>query len=247
MKRIFTISLIFNFSFILFIFYVIHKKGGLNYLKLKFNIQSNTLPVKDYGTYYYAKKSIFEIMPNDSAEIIFLGNSITDYCDWNELFGKQNIKNRGIGGDVINGVIDRLDEVTESKPSKIFLMIGINDLSRRRKVEQILSDYKKLIELIIEKSPETNLFIQSILPTDNRANLQNTDIVLINSGLESLAQKYNLTFINLFDLLKTDFNVLNKSLSNDGLHLNGQGYLIWEKAIQQYIPSSEGEPFIRVK
>jgi lysophospholipase L1-like esterase len=166
------------------------------------------------------------------------------------VIGMNSLENkilRGIGGDVINGVIDRLDEVTESKPSKIFLMIGINDLSRRRKVEQILSDYKKLIELIIEKSLETNLFIQSILPTDNRANLQNTDIVLINSGLESLAQKYNLTFINLFDLLKTDFNVLNKSLSNDGLHLNGQGYLIWKKAIQQYIPSSEGEPFIRVK
>jgi len=67
----------------------------------------------------------------------FLGNSITDYCDWYELFGKLNIKNREIGGD---GVIDRLDEVTSSKPKQIFLMIGINDLGKKRSVNQILTD-----------------------------------------------------------------------------------------------------------
>lgn len=235
MKRILTISLIINFSFVLIIFYVIHKKGGVNYLKLKFNIQSNTPPIKNYNSYYYAKKSIFEIMPNDSAEIIFLGNSITDYCDWNELFGKQNIKNRGIGSDVINGVIDRLYEVVESRPSKIFLMIGINDLGRGSTVEQILSDYQRLINLIKEKSPQTQLYIQSVLPTDNRKNLQNSDIILINNALQEITKKNNITYINLFDLLKNDNNLLDKSFSYDGLHLNGKGYLIWKNAIIQFV------------
>lgn len=73
-----------------------------------------------YGTYYDAKRSFFESMPNDTNEIIFLGNSITDMCAWNELFGMANIKNRGISGDVINGVIDRLEEVVSSFPKKIF-------------------------------------------------------------------------------------------------------------------------------
>ncbi len=174
-------------------------------------------------------------MPNDTNEIIFLGNSITDGCEWHELFRKSNIKNRGIGRDVISGVIYRLDEVTSSKPKQIFLMIGINDLWQKGSVDQILIDYEKLINLIIEKSPETELYIESILPTDNRERLKNTDIIRINNGLVKLTKKYNLTYINLFDLFKTEENNLIPELTFDGVHVNGEGYLIWKNAIDAYV------------
>jgi len=234
-KKLLLISIAFNILFLLFGGYVIHKKGGIDYLKRKLHIQKENVNQNDYGPYYNAKKSIFEIMPNDTSEIIFLGNSITDYCDWYELFGKSNIKNRGIGGDVITGVIDRLDEIVESKPQKIFLMIGINDLGRKRSVNQILIDYDKLINEIIEKAPDTELYIQSVLPTDNRENLQNTDVININKGLVELTKKYNLIYINLFDLFKTTENKLNPEMTFDGLHVNGQGYLIWKNAIIDYV------------
>ena len=233
-KRVLLISVIINILFLLFGGYIIHKKGGIDYLKLKLNI-SNGQTENNWSNYYKAKKTIFEIMPNDTNEIIFLGNSITDYCDWYELFGKSNIKNRGIGGDVINGVIDRLDEVTSSKPKQIFLMIGINDLGKKRSVNQILTDYERLINLIREKSPNTELYIQSVLPTDNRERLQNTDIIEINKGLVKLTEKYKLTYINLFDLFKTENNELNPKFTFEGLHLNGQGYLVWKKAIDRYV------------
>ena len=71
-------------------------------------------------TYYEQKKSTFESLPNDEDEIIFLGNSITEGCEWNELFGDDRIKNRGISADVAEGIFLRLDEVTESKPLKHF-------------------------------------------------------------------------------------------------------------------------------
>jgi hypothetical protein len=137
------ISIVINLVLLLFGGYIIHKKGGFAYLKRKFITQN------DYETYYYAKKSIFEIMPNDTSEIIFLGDSIIDFCNWHELFGKYNIKNRGISGDIINGVIDRLEEIVESKPKKIFLMIGTNDLGKKISVDNILSEYEKLVNLIL--------------------------------------------------------------------------------------------------
>ena len=233
-KKLLLISVVINILFLLFGGYVIHKKGGIDYVKRKLNLSDNQTD-ENWGNYYKAKKTIFEIMPNDTNEIIFLGNSITDYCDWYELFGKSNIKNRGIGGDVINGVINRLDEVTSSKPQKIFLMIGINDLGRKRSVNQILIDYDKLINEIIEKAPDTELYIQSVLPTDNRENLQNTDVININKGLVELTKKYDLTYINLFDLFKTTENKLNPEMTFDGLHVNGQGYLIWKNAIIDYV------------
>lgn len=235
MKKVLTFSIIINILCVLFGGYVIHKKGGIDYLKLKFGLQTEIANQQDFGVYYKAKKSIFEIMPNDTSEIIFLGNSITDYCDWYELFGNANIKNRGIDGDIINGVIDRLDEIVESNPKKIFLMIGINDLGRKRSVAQILTDYDRLLSLIKQKSPETKLFIQSILPTDNRENLQIVDIIAINTGLKNLTEKYDLTYVNLFDLLKTKENKLDMIYTFDGLHLNGKGYLIWKKEIEGYV------------
>lgn len=234
-KKALTISVIINILFVLFGGYVIHKKGGIDYLKRKFNIQSETSVKQDYGAHYYDRKSLFESLPNDTSEIIFLGNSITEGGDWYELFGKGNIKNRGIGGDVINGVIDRLDEVVESNPKKIFLMIGINDLSRKRTVDQILTDYERLILLIKEKSPKTVLYIQSILPTDNRENLQIIDIQTINKGLIKLTNKYDLIYLNLFDLLKTKENRLDTVYTYDGLHLKTKGYLVWKKAIENYV------------
>ncbi len=233
-RKILIISVVFNILFILVSGIIIQKKGGVDFLKRILNLLDNP-PAQNWTNYYKAKRSIFELMPNEANEIIFLGNSITDYCDWYELFGKSNIKNRGIDRDVICGVISRLDEVTSSKPKKIFLMIGINDLGQRRSINQILIDYEKLINLIITQSPETELYIQSLLPTDNRPRLQNEDIIIINKGLVQLTKKYNLTYINLFDLFITNKNVLNPNLTFDGIHVNGKGYLMWKEAIINYV------------
>ncbi|MEA3448527.1 MAG: GDSL-type esterase/lipase family protein [Bacteroidota bacterium] len=241
MKKAFAISIIFNVLFVLFGGYVIHKRGGIDYLKSRFNLhpekvnQTDTANQLRHGVSYKTQKSIFEIMPNDTNEIIFLGNSITDYCEWHELFGNPNIKNRGIGRDVIHGVIARLDEIVESNPKKIFIMIGINDLGRKRTTEQILTDYDRLLSFIKQKSPETEIFIQSILPTDNAENQKIDDIIAINDGLKKLAETHHLTYVNLFDLFKTKENTLDTIYTYDGLHINGKGYLIWKQAIENYV------------
>ncbi|MDP2335146.1 MAG: GDSL-type esterase/lipase family protein [Bacteroidota bacterium] len=232
MKKTLAFSVIINLLFILFGGYVIHRKGGIDYLKMKLN---PSLAQSGYSDHYNVKKSIFEIMPNDTSEIIFLGNSITEGCDWHELFGNGNIKNRGIGGDIINGVIDRIDEVVSSNPKKIFLMIGINNLGRKNTVEQILTNYEKLITTIREKSPKTKLFIQSVIPTYKRTDLLNSDIMFINTGLVTLSEKYGLTYLDIFDVLKTEKNELDPAYTFDGLHLNGKGYLKWKDAIIQYV------------
>ena len=72
-----------------------------------------------YSEYYYERKEAFENSPDTKKEIIFLGNSITEGCDWKSLFPDKNVLNRGISGDVTRGVLNRIDEVTSSKPKKI--------------------------------------------------------------------------------------------------------------------------------
>jgi len=191
-------------------------------------------------TYYEQKKSTFESLPNDEDEIIFLGNSITEGCEWNELFDDDRIKNRGISADVAEGIFLRLDEVTESKPLKIFLMIGINDLAFGYSIDEILQFYNKILNKIKEDSPKTKTYIQSVLPINESFGkfsaydtLSNV-IIKLNLKLEKLAQDQSLEFINLHESFLLN-NRLNPKYTNDGLHLTGKGYLLWKRLIEQYI------------
>ena len=43
--------------------------------------------------YNYQKRSLFEQLPIRGNDIVFLGNSITDGCEWAELFNNRHIKN----------------------------------------------------------------------------------------------------------------------------------------------------------
>ena len=146
--------MIINILFIFFRDSLSIKNGGINYIKNKFNSQSNF--------YYDIKKSIFESIPDDTSEISFLGSSINEMCNWNEFFGKvniKNIKNIGISGDVVKAVIERLDDVESSNPKKIFLMIGINDLGKEISVYQILIDYENQVILILKKTSKTQFYL----------------------------------------------------------------------------------------
>ncbi|HEY0041529.1 MAG TPA: GDSL-type esterase/lipase family protein, partial [Flavisolibacter sp.] len=117
-------------------------------------------------TYYEQKATLFRLLPDTKGEIIFLGNSITDIGEWTEIWQNLNVKNRGISGDNTFGVLARLDEVTSSKPAKIFIMIGINDIAKGTPDSAIIANHKKMYERIRSVSPKTKIYVQSILPTN---------------------------------------------------------------------------------
>lgn len=195
----------------------------------------------DYSAYYYHKKNLFEQLPNGENEIILLGDSITDGNEWAEMFGSTRLKNRGISGDVTDGVLYRLDEVTESKPDKVFVMIGVNDLARDRSVDYVLENYEEIVNQIEQDSPNTKIYIQSVLPVNEdfeqfSSHVDKTpEIKEVNKGLKKLADEKGSIYINLFDDMSTDGDQLNPDYTEDGLHLNGNGYLVWKSEIKQYL------------
>jgi len=192
---------------------------------------------KAVRAYYYHKKEHFETLADMDNEIIFLGNSITDNCEWAELFQNPNIKNRGIGGDDTDGILERLSEVTSSNPSKIFIMIGTNDLAYGKSVDHVVSNYYRIIDSIQKHSPNTKIYIQSVLPVEDAIHTtrKNSEIIKINKQLEKLATEKGAKYIDLFSIFATKDNKLNLDYSIDGLHINGKGYLVWKKAIQEYV------------
>lgn len=197
------------------------------------------------STYYRQKKSIHEMTSFEKEEIIFLGNSITDIGEWSDFFQNIKIKNRGISGDITLGVLARLDDVVNRKPAKIFLMIGINDIANNNPDSIILYHYRMIVEKIQAESPNTKLFIQSILPTNNNftqfARHQNKTehIVFINNKLKELCEEKRLIYIDIFSSLVDADNQLKPIYTNDGLHLMAEGYKCWVNLLKPFVKEVE--------
>jgi len=200
---------------------------------------------KKFTDYYYQRKTHFESLPNTEDEIIFLGNSITNGGEWSELFQDLRIKNRGITGDITEGVLYRLNEVTESKPLMVFIMIGINDLSQNISLTQILYNYENIIKSIKSASPKTRIYVQTVLPINpefkryKSVRGKTPQIMELNNDLKTLAQIHRVEFIDLFSVFTDGMNHLDKKYTPDGLHLNGQGYLLWKSTIEHHVINSE--------
>ena len=189
---------------------------------------------RKYSTFYYQRATLFEELPVTSSDIIFLGNSITNGAEWAELFKNKHVKNRGISGDICMGVYDRLDAILKGKPAKIFLLIGINDVSRGTPADTIVSRIEMIVRKIKADSPKTKLYLQSVLPVTDHSRWQ--VIPEINKGLVGLAEKEGATYIDLYShFIDKQTGKMNTTYTNDGLHLLGKGYLKWVEIVKPYI------------
>jgi lysophospholipase L1-like esterase len=237
MKKILTLSVVINLIFVLFMTLLIHKKGGIQYIRSKIGLESSYRPVWYYknNLYWQEKKTLFEILPKSPNEIVFIGNSLTDGCEWAELFNNHSIKNRGIAGDNTEGVLERISDITKSLPDKIFLEIGINDLGIHLNTYEICRNYKLIIEKIRLASPDTKIYLQSLLPTFNHNIVSKDSVVVLNHMIKTVADDYSLIFINLYNDFLDEKGYMNMKFSFDGVHLNGQGYLLWKQLIENYI------------
>lgn len=230
-----------NTIILLFFVYIISEKGGLDYLLNKTGLADEEA-IKASTSWYYKnyrpwkeRVSLFLVSPDDENEIIFLGDSITEGGNWGELFSNPYVKNRGIGGDNTEGLLERLDEVTESSPEKIFINIGINDIALGTSIENICLNYEAIVKQIKQTSPSTKLYIQSVLPTNSRPERNNNSIQTLNERLKILAAKYKILYIDLHKHFIDSSHSLDMKYSFDGLHLNGEGYLVWKNIVEKYV------------
>lgn len=167
--------------------------------------------------------------------IVFLGNSITEMGDWKRLTGDSTVVNRGIGGDITFGMLNRLSLVTGLKPSKIFLLIGINDIGKDIPPPVIAHNIGRIIDRIRSESPGTIIILQTLLPVNPTVNQfpqhydKNDKVLAVNKLLRALAKEKQVPLADLHPLFSNKQGLLRQELTGDGLHLdpNGNGYRIW--------------------
>lgn len=203
--------------------------------------QQNILPQEYLTDTYKQRMEVFQQENGRKFSTIFLGNSLTQGGQWASYFPEEVVLNRGISGDNTAGVLARLGDITELAPKKIFLLIGINDISQNYDNQYIINQYKKIIAQIKDESPATQLYIQSLLPINNdfgrykRLIAKEKQIKQLNKKLRCLSKKEKLIYINVYPAFLDGNNKLKADYTHDGLHLNEAGYAVWVDMLTKFV------------
>jgi lysophospholipase L1-like esterase len=215
-------------------------------LVMLMTVSMNALSQRAYDTipnlpeHYIQRLEKFKKEQPANGKILFLGNSITEGGNWRRLLKDSTVINRGIGGDNTFGVLRRLDEVIKHKPSKIFLLIGVNDLSKNVPNEVIIENIFSIVGKIRTASPRTTIYVQSLLPLNpvvknfpvNYGGKQE-HVLEINKQLLKYGEALKYTFVDLHAAFLDKNNLLDARYTYDGLHLNASGYVHWVEYLKK--------------
>jgi lysophospholipase L1-like esterase len=181
---------------------------------------------------YQWQERLFEEEPIQNGAIVFLGDSLTEAGNWQHVWrGRipEPILNRGLVGDTMEGVIARLEEVTRHRPRKIFIMIGINDLSfEQKKPDDLVKQYVSLLHEINEKSPGSQAYLQSLLPVRGE---QNTAVKAVNKRLSELADGKNVQYVDIHSRMTDSQGMLREDWTFDGVHIRAIAYQTWRDQV----------------
>lgn len=195
-------------------------------------------------TEHYAQ--LAEYAPENAT--VFFGDSITELCSVEDIYAEYSEKsgspviNRGISAETTDHMLERVEEsVIALKPRNVVMLMGVNDLSAGVSQEKITNNIRQMIQLIKEKSPETNIVLQAVYPTGGEReslyeNYQlggrdSATVKALNEKLAAMAAEEKVRFLDVTNILADENGNLRNDYTYDGLHPNVSGYLAVRDAI----------------
>jgi len=176
--------------------------------------------------------------PKDA--ILFIGSSsFTKWTDVQDYFPDFTIINRGFGGSSLpHLILFANDIIFPYKPRQIVIYCGDNDLAASDTVtaETVYNRFKQLFHLIRAKLPGVSIAYVSIKPSPSRQRLM-PKMSKTNSLIKKFLKKNkNTAFIDVYHkMLNEDGTPIGGIFTKDSLHMNANGYKIWQKAIEPYL------------
>lgn len=174
---------------------------------------------KIHGEYYVNKCESFisSIDYDKNADIVFIGDSITDFYPVKEYYPEYKVANRGIAGDTTTGLYDRIDfSLYALKPKVVYMMIGINN------IKTMFVDYEKILKGIKKNLPDSDIVIASLTPIG----WGNQPVVGANEKIVKYCEKYSYTYVDLYSHMvdPEDYLKIDDSCFTDGIHPSEKGY-----------------------
>jgi len=167
--------------------------------------------------------------------LVFIGDSLTEWYDWQERFPAYRVLNLGISGETVEELLDRRDHIHSrvKSPDIIFLMTGINNILSEQ--YDITGPYAEFVRNLTTWYKEAKVVVQSLLPVDMPW-IKNDTIRTINRHLAAIAREHNVEYLDVYSsFIDANGNPKPGLLSDDGVHLADKGYEAWADAVEQYL------------
>lgn len=178
------------------------------------------------------KKSTYREYFKDS---VFLGDSITECLSYYELIKDARVVSHK--GMTIKKAYKRIDDVVKMKPKKVFILFGMNDMLMGMTGEEFSHSYSLLIKKIRERLPGSEIYIQSVLPVEERIEEQRPLMSSIrvkefNNAIIEMAKKEKVNCLNISSVLDKTKENLHEP---DGIHYKYKFYELWLDYIMEYL------------
>jgi lysophospholipase L1-like esterase len=171
--------------------------------------------------------------------ILFTGSSsIRKWDDLERTFSSYVVLNRGVGGTVTNDIIYYADKIIfPYHPRQIVLYVGENDLVEKGvNADTVFNRFKNLYNIIRNKLPDISIVYISIKPSPSRVQFLSTARQANSMIKDYIAKQRKIAFVDIFQpMLDRNGNPRKELFVDDMLHMNAQGYAIWQKAVRPHL------------
>nr|WP_319511896.1 GDSL-type esterase/lipase family protein [uncultured Draconibacterium sp.] len=176
------------------------------------------------------------IVPEEGG-ILFLGSSsFTKWQDVKDYFPGKEIINRGFGGSEMSDILFYREQlILPYKPQKIVVFVGGNDINAGDSPQKVFREGQKLVKWTHKYYPDVRFLFLSMKPSPRRWDLCEK-LMKLNRKLEKRANRDKIDYIDIWNPMLGDTGKpLPGLFLEDQLHLNEEGYKIWQKCIAPYL------------
>lgn len=180
------------------------------------------------------------LTPPEKGGILLIGSSsFTKWKDVGDWFPDKRIINRGFGGSSIPDLIRYFDRIVPPyQPIQVVVYCGENDVAASTQVtaDTVLQRWKILHGMIRRQLPDARITFVSLKPSPVRAAFLPV-VKETNKVISEFCQSAgNTDFIDIFPpMLNSDGSFREELFVADRLHMNAEGYLIWQRVMAPYL------------
>ena len=167
--------------------------------------------------------------------LLFIGDSLIEYFDWQERFPKDIVYNFGVSGETVEGLYARIEVIFSQieEPDLVFIMSGINNLAMGDRT--FVTTYRKIVRVLKERYPSSRIFAQSLLPVLFPW-ISNDDVRDMNRQLKKMAEEEDVSCLDIHSLfLDERGKPVKEYLLDDGVHVSEQGYRVWSREVEKHL------------
>jgi len=200
--------------------------------------RTKQFPWMSLSTWYQKHADDVRAAEEGRARVVFLGDSITEGWDWGNTrslwereFAPYGAANFGIGGDLTQNLLWRLEHgaIEKLNPDVVVILIGVNNfLHNNTTAEDTFAGVQAVVDRALQGYPNAHIVLQGIFPYGEMPGTpERVRVAATNALIATLAANPRIDYYDFGAVFLQDDGRISKTIMADYLHPTERGYELW--------------------